>query len=127
MVSFIHVFNTSAEKNVCESCEVVNMLLEMLWSASFCCVLIGAFYEDSSKLGGRKCLSLYCKTYAILYVCLLYSYRLSVKYGQMIVCFQRTLYPVTLFCSFLLFDAHETLVWFFGCMLRNLFQPKCYV
>lgn len=127
MVSFTHVFTTSAEKNVCESCEVVKMLPEVLWSARFCCVLIGAFYVDTSKLGGRKCLSLYCKAYAILYVYLLYSYRLSVKYGQTIVCFQRTLFPVTLFCSLLLFDAHETLVWFFGCMLRNLFQPECYV
>uniref|UniRef100_A0A224Y935 Uncharacterized protein n=1 Tax=Rhipicephalus zambeziensis TaxID=60191 RepID=A0A224Y935_9ACAR len=103
------------------------MLPEVLWSARFCCVLIGAFYVDTSKLGGRKCLSLYCKAYAILYVYLLYSYRLSVKYGQTIVCFQRTLFPVTLFRSLLLFDARATLVWFFGCMLRNLFQPECYV
>lgn len=126
MVSFTHVFTTSAEKKVCESCEVVNMLPEVLCIARFCCVLIGAFYVDTSKLGGRKCLSLYCKAYAILYVYLLYSYRLSVKYGQTIGCFQRTLFPVILFHS-LLFDAHATLVWFFGCMLRNLFQPECYV
>lgn len=115
MVSFTHVFTTSAVKQACKSCEVVNMLPEVLWSASFCCVIIGAFYVDTSKLGERKCLSLYCKYYAIfqfLYVCLLYSYRLSVKCRQTIVCFRSTMSSVTLFRSFLLFDAHETLVWF---------------
>lgn len=51
-------------------------LSKMLWNTTFHCFVIGAYCVDISELGGTKCLSLYCKPYAILYVCLLYLHRL---------------------------------------------------
>lgn len=75
---------------------------QMLRSATFHSVVIGAYCVDTSKLGGTKCLSLYCKPYAILYVCLLYLHRLFVKYEPLTAYFQRTLHPVTLSLLFIL-------------------------